>query len=213
MNRSIEFFARQFKRQIEREDFALNPFEVRVLPYLRGTVLDLGCGLGNLALAAARAGAEVTALDACADAIAALRARADAAGLRLEATAADLGDWRAACPFDCVVSIGLLMFLRCEKAAILLDELQRATRPGGLLALNVLVSGTTFLDMFDADDYCLFDADDVRARLAGWRVLEDTIETFPAGPAQAKRFITLIARKPEAGREAEGAGTDSSVAT
>ena len=53
-NESIRFFDSQFHRQIEAGDYALNPFERAALPFLRDEVLDLGCGLGNLALAAAR---------------------------------------------------------------------------------------------------------------------------------------------------------------
>jgi tellurite methyltransferase len=63
-NRSVEFFDRQFERQIQQTEAALNPFEQAALPHLRGRVLDFGCGLGNLALAAARAGCTVLALDA-----------------------------------------------------------------------------------------------------------------------------------------------------
>ena len=196
MNRSIDFFSRQFERQIAQADYALNPFEMRALPYLRGSVLDLGCGLGNLAFAAASRGADVVALDACAEAIDDLRARASAAGVRLQAETADLECWRADRQFDCVVSIGLLMFLPCAAASNLLEELKRATRPGGLVVLNVLIEGTTYLEMFDPAGFCLFSADDVRARFRGWTVVEDVVEDFPAGNAQLKRFITLIARRP-----------------
>ena len=63
--RAVEFFGAQFERQIAAHDYQLNPFEERALPYLAGNVLDLGCGLGNLAFAAAARGAHVTAYDAC----------------------------------------------------------------------------------------------------------------------------------------------------
>ena len=55
--RSVEFFDTQFQKQVAASDYALNPFERAILPYLRGEVLDLGCGLGNLSLAAAQAAA------------------------------------------------------------------------------------------------------------------------------------------------------------
>jgi tellurite methyltransferase len=49
VNRSVEFFDAQFQRQVASGDFALNPFETLALPFAQGRVLDLGCGLGNLA--------------------------------------------------------------------------------------------------------------------------------------------------------------------
>jgi tellurite methyltransferase len=76
MNQSVEFFSRQFERQIAAADYQLNPFERQVLPHLRGRVLELGCGLGNFSLAAARGGHTVTAMDACEHAVADLQRRA-----------------------------------------------------------------------------------------------------------------------------------------
>ena len=63
-NRSIAFFDAQFEKQVATSDYALNPFEERVLPFVRGRVLDFGCGLGNLSIEAARSGADVVAVDA-----------------------------------------------------------------------------------------------------------------------------------------------------
>lgn len=57
-NQSITFFDTQFQKQVAEHDFALNPFETLALPFVRGHVLDLGCGMGNLSVAAARRGAQ-----------------------------------------------------------------------------------------------------------------------------------------------------------
>ncbi len=83
--KSVEFFATQFDRQIVAAEYALNPFERLALPWLSGSLLDLGCGLGNLSLAAARSGCRVTAIDACANAVADLGARASRDALPVEA--------------------------------------------------------------------------------------------------------------------------------
>ena len=66
---AVAWFGAQFERQIASHDYKLNPFEERALPFLTGKVLDLGCGLGNLSLAAAARGAQVTAYDACENAV------------------------------------------------------------------------------------------------------------------------------------------------
>ena len=53
-NQSITFFDAQFQKQVAGGDFVLNPFEKAALPFVRGRVLDLGCGLGNLSIEAAQ---------------------------------------------------------------------------------------------------------------------------------------------------------------
>ena len=73
---SVEFFDTQFQQQVRDRDFRLNPFELAALPYLHGHVLDYGCGLGNLAFAAAHCGCSVLALDASPAAITHIRQRA-----------------------------------------------------------------------------------------------------------------------------------------
>src|SRR5512137_674039 len=92
---SVDFFARQFERQIDAADYQLNPFETWTLPHLAGRVLDLGCGLGNLSIAAARAGHEVDAVDACAQAVADLARRAQELAMPVHASQRDLAQWRA----------------------------------------------------------------------------------------------------------------------
>lgn len=193
---SIDFFDRQFRRQVEQQDFQLNPFELAVLPYLRGEVLDYGCGLGNLALAAATRGCRVTALDASPAAIAALRDRASIAQLPVDAIEADLRTHALDGDYDCVAAIGLLMFFDCPDARRVLAGLQAAVRPGGIAAINLLVEGTTWLEAFQTDDYCLFARDELERRFDGWDVLHAELREFPAPAGTVKSFATLIARKP-----------------
>lgn len=195
---SIRFFDTQFQRQVRESDLQLNPFELQVLPFLRGRVLDYGCGLGNLALAAARQGCSVLALDGSPTAITHLQARAQADALPVQAERADLRTYAVADDFDAVVSIGLLMFLDCGTAQRQLRDLQQHVRPGGIAAINVLVEGTTFLDMFDPAGYCLFARDELQRRFAGWEVLHSEHQDFPAPGGKVKAFDTLVARKPAA---------------
>jgi len=102
---SITFFDTQFQRQVRDGDFALNPFEKAALPFLRGRVLDFGCGLGNLAVAAAERGCSVVALDASHSAIEHLRQVASDKALPIEAYEAELRDYELREDFDAVVRL------------------------------------------------------------------------------------------------------------
>lgn len=106
-------------------DFALNPFETIALSFVRGHVLDLGCGMGNLSVAAARRGATVLAIDASAAAIERLRTTAKAENLSVESVLADIGAHEIIGRFDTIVSIGLLMFFQRDTALALLAEIQK----------------------------------------------------------------------------------------
>ncbi len=196
-NASVRFFDGQFQRQAAAGEFSLNPFETRALPHVRGEVIDLGCGLGNLACAAAARGAHVLALDASPAAIESLQARALAGALAVDARVADLSNYIPKDKFDTVVAIGLFMFFPCPNARRQLAYARDAVRPGGTLIVNVLIEGTTFMGMFDEEaGYCLFGEEELPKALSGWDVLDDLVEQFPAPGNLLKRFRTTIARRP-----------------
>lgn len=195
-NPSIDFFDRQFQRQVEAGDAELNPFELAALPHLRGRVLDLGCGMGNLALAAARRGCAVRALDGSATAIAHLRRAAEAGHLPIVAELADLRACRIDGEFDTIVSIGLLMFFDCPTAERMLGEIRDHVAAGGTAIVNLLVDGTTYMDMFDPAAHCLFARDALRERFADWQIVRHEWSDFDAPRGTRKAFATVIARRP-----------------
>ena len=195
---SVRFFDSQFRRQLAAAEFELNPFESVALPHLRGRVLDYGCGLGNLAVRAARQGCAVLALDASPTAIDHLRTIAQQEVLPLRAEEVDLRNYELADDFDVVVCIGLLMFFDCQTAYRQLSQLQAHVRPGGLAVINVLTEGTTYMDMFAPDGHCLFKAEDLRGQFVGWDLLSCTPQEFSAPGNTRKSFVTLMARKPGA---------------
>lgn len=196
MSKSVEFFDRQFRQQPADAVHRLNPFEEQALPFLSGEVLDFGCGMGNLAFAAARRGCRVTALDASPAAVDHIRARAATEGAAVSASLADLRRYKIERDYDCVVSIGLLMFFDCPTAFRVLAELQERVRPGGYAVVNVLIEGTSYLDMFDPESHCLFAASELRDRFVGWSIAQSEFRDFEAPAHTIKRFSTVIARKP-----------------
>ncbi|MBE0627434.1 MAG: class I SAM-dependent methyltransferase [Burkholderiales bacterium] len=192
---SVEFFDRQFQRQLRDADFALNPFERLALPHVAGSVLDLGCGLGNFSLEAARRGCSVTAVDASPTAIERLRWAAREEQLPVTPLQADLGGFRIEQDYDTIAAIGLLMFFRKEHALALLRQIQERVRPGGRAIVNVLIEGTTYLGMFKPDEYYLFGANELQQAFGGWNRLLARGDSFPAPEGTRKEFATVIAQK------------------
>ncbi|MEO8104144.1 MAG: methyltransferase domain-containing protein [Betaproteobacteria bacterium] len=193
---SIQFFDAQFERQAIAGDLALNSFELAALPYLRGRVLDFGCGMGNLAVAAAKRGCSVVALDGSGIAIRHLQQRARQEALDITAAQADLRNHDIDADFDTVVSIGLLMFFNCASAFNRLANLQAHVREGGVAIINVMIEGTTYRDMFDPIDHCLFKRSEMARRFDGWTILHSEFSNFAKPENRVKSFVTLIARKP-----------------
>ena len=192
---SVTYFDTQFRRQLREGELRLNPFELKALAYARGDTLDFGCGLGNFALAAAERGCKVVALDASAAAIAHIRQAAGRKLLAVDASNADLSCYVPAGMYDTVACIGLLMFFDCATAQLQLQRLQQCVRSGGVLIVNVLVQGTTYLDMFDPCAHCLFGRSELSEHFAGWDILDEAQDDFPAPNASLKSFVTLVARK------------------
>ena len=124
-----------FDRHTTPQTIALGEELVDRLGIREGTrVLDVAAGSGALAIPAARAGAEVTAVDIAPTMVERLRARADAEGLDVTArvadgTALDLD----ADTVDLTVSLnGISLF---GDLASGLHEAVRVTRPGGEVAI------------------------------------------------------------------------------
>lgn len=194
-NHSIAFFDTQFQKQVASSDYALNPFEKAALPFVRGRVLDFGCGLGNLSIDAARRGMDVVAVDASGTAIERIKAVALSERLAIQAVCADIETYEIPEMFDTIIAIGLLMFFRREKALSLLSEIQKHVSPDGVAIVNTLIEGTTYMGMFEPGNYCLFGRDELQDRFKGWEILLSVHQSFDAPEGTRKEFSTVIARK------------------
>ena len=194
-NQSITFFDAQFQKQVACNDFALNPFEKVALPFVHGRVLDLGCGMGNLSIEAARSGANVLAVDASSTAIERIQKTASAENLAIGTALADVGNYKITGQFDTIIAIGLLMFFKREKALALLADIQEHVADQGLAIINVLTEGTTFMGMFDPGNYYLFGQGELEDRFREWNVLRSIHDSFDAPGNTKKEFSTVVAQK------------------
>ncbi len=105
---------------------------LKVAPGTR--MLDLGCGAGQIAIPAARAGAIVTGIDIAANSIAQARARAEGDGLsvRFDEGDAEMLPYGDA-EFDLVVSLIGAMF--APRPDLVAAEMLRVCRPGGRIVM------------------------------------------------------------------------------
>ena len=121
-------------------------------------VLDVGCGTGNVALAAAARGAAATGVDPSARLVALARERAARAGADARFLTGDAG--RLPLPdgaFDATVSAFAVIF--APDPARALAEMVRVTRPGGAVALTswcsegpIFAAGRILREAFPAGD-------------------------------------------------------------
>lgn len=112
-------------------------------------LLDVGCGAGQLALIAARAGARVTGCDIATNWLEAARDRAAAEGLNItfdegDAEALPYDDGQ----FDVVTSLVGAMF--APRPDLVAAELTRVCRPGGMIAMANWTPGGFVGQMFKA---------------------------------------------------------------
>lgn len=97
-------------------------------------MLDVGCGAGQIAIPAARAGIKVTGVDIATNLIEEARRRADAEGLSIQFEEADAEELPFPdASFDTVVSlIGAMFAPRPDRVA---EEMIRVCRPGGRIIM------------------------------------------------------------------------------
>lgn len=149
----VRFFDNQFKHMSVQQVPDLNPFEQHSLPYLKGPVLDYGCSMGNLSVPAARQGHATLAVDT-------------------SRPSAICNNARKTRSLKAAATLYWLLASSClwtaSKRASRLTKMKTLTYPNSVMVCNVLTEGTSYLDMFGTDDYCLFTPDAVQLWFKGY---------------------------------------------
>jgi SAM-dependent methyltransferase len=148
-------------------------------------VLDVGAGTGRVALALARAGHEVVALDVDADLLAELERRAHAAGVRVETLVADAQSFALARRVGLIAVPMQTIQLLADRPAFFAAA-RRALLPGGRVAIAI----ATGLEAFEGAEALPFPD---LGQVDGWRFVSQpvAIRLEPDG-ARIERVRRLI---------------------
>lgn len=141
-----------------------------------GRALELGCGTGTNAVYLARHGWEVVGVDFVDLAIEQAREKADAAGVSvrlLHGDATRLDDLDAPGPYDLFFDLSCYCGIPPHRRDAYAAGLTRRAAPGALLLMFVYGPGTL------GDTFAGVTADEMRARFAGWELIDVTPGTNP----------------------------------
>lgn len=155
---------------------------------MTGCALDLACGRGRNALALARRGLTVTALDLSAEALAQLASTAAGEGLQIHCIRCDLENL----PPQLTQEYDLLLcFFFLHRP--LFPWLQAAVRPGGLAILRTFSSAGNFPPV-ELEPRFVLHPGELQERFSGWEILrhEEGMEPSRKGGSLAG----IVARKP-----------------
>jgi SAM-dependent methyltransferase len=156
-----------------------------------GPVVDLACGRGRHALAAARAGLPVIGVDRSAAFLAQLGERAEADGLSLSRVRTDL-ETPHGTPFKSGSCGAILVFRFLFRP--LAPAIEAALAPGGLLLYETFTKAQLTLGYGPRSPDFLLDPDELPALFPGLEVLH--YEELREGRARPDAVARLAARKP-----------------
>lgn len=206
MNQNNEPSISKLPRNYFKDTYGLSPTHSELLaatPYFVGdTALDIGTGRGRNAIYLAQHGFTVDAFDVNPQAIQVLDNIIEKEGIDTIRTGIkDLNqDPSISGQYDILVCTVVMMFLQPETIPPLLEQMQKATKPGGI---NIIVCA------MDTDAYPVksdlsfsFKEGELRDYYQGWELLkynEDVGELHrrnPDGSYVLQQFATMIAKKP-----------------
>lgn len=174
-------------------DFIVNHFKLDA----NSRVLDIMCGYGRHAIALARHGMRVTAVDNLEDYVAEIRDIALQEDLSLEAVRADIIQYQPADLFDMVLCMGnSLNFFSPRETAILLATISSHLKPGGHLLINTWTLAEIALRQFVESTDTDMDGINFKTRsqylFHPSRIETETTITTPEGTVETKMAIDYI---------------------
>jgi len=197
----------QFPENYFIEKYGLSATHSELLeasPYFVGNeALDIGCGRGRNALYLHQHGYRVDAFDANPQAIQILDYIIAEEGIdSIQTAIKDLNrDPRIQGQYDVLVCTVVTMFLEPDTVMALIEEMQKATKPGGI---NIIVGAmNTEKHPMQPDFRFGFKEGELRDKYAGWEFLkynEDVGNMHRRdvyGNFVSMQFATMIAKKPE----------------
>jgi len=153
-------------------------------------VLDVACGTGRHAIAAALLGADVTAMDHDHAALAQARAAAERAEVCVSLLEVDLeGAWPALGTFECVCVFNYL-----DRARI--AELKELVAPGGVLVMETFLAAQRMQGWGPSHDAHLLDPGELARLVAPWLVLHGREALEDAGGERVRAVASIVARRP-----------------
>lgn len=167
------------------------PFLVNdVLQYkTQGSVLDLGCGIGDQSIFLAKNGFQVTAVDNDASALQKLRERSETEHVKIEVLNHSVATFQPTKSFDVILALWILHFLNAKEVPQVIARIQEHTNPSGI---NVILVHTD-KNPPNHRPY-LFKEGEVKLYYDDWTILRHV--QGPGTRTKAHRTI-FIAQKPK----------------
>lgn len=144
-----------FEKFFSRKNFKFSKsFDKEILHEIsllkkEGDILDLGCGEGGLAIALAKRGYRVTAMDISKTAIGNINSSSKKNNLKIRGIIGDLDNHFPSNKFDLIVFTGVSHFIKKPRDTI--KTIRKNTKAGGVNILDVLINRDLTLEKLKKD--------------------------------------------------------------
>ena len=162
-------------------------------------VLDIGCGEGKDAVYVAQKGYSVTGFDLAENVIRKTIKLAEDRGVKVTAYVDDINTFTPDGQYDIIYSTGTVQYLFDENKKAFFEKLEKMTRPGGIVFINVFVE-KSFLELppdWDIEEK-MWKSGELFTYFADWKVekIDEVIfEDDSGGVPHYHCMDTIICRK------------------